>query len=50
MDQWIDSASLGHFLNLFLAGLAAGFFGVLLYDLIVARIEGHIGIPATGSL
>lgn len=50
MDQWIDSATIDHFGKLFLAGAIAGFFGIMIYDLIVARAEAHIGIAATGSV
>jgi len=50
MDQWIDNASFGHFFNLFAAGVAAGFFGILIYDLVVARIEAHAGIQPTGAV
>jgi hypothetical protein len=50
MDQWIDSADFGHFGKLFLAGVIAGFFGVMLYDLIIARAEAQIGITAMGSV
>ena len=49
MDQWIDNASFGHFFALAGAGFLAGFFGVILYDLIAARIESQIGIAATGA-
>jgi hypothetical protein len=50
MDSWIDNASFSHFGNLFLAGVFAGFFGILVYDLLVARVEGHLGIQATGAV
>jgi hypothetical protein len=50
MDTWIDNASFGHFFALAGAGLAAGFFGILIYDLIVARGMARIGLQATGSV
>jgi hypothetical protein len=50
MDQWIDNATIGHFFNLLLAGVAAGFFAVLIYDLAVTRAEGAVGLTPTGQI